>query len=255
MNIVVLFKQVPTLTDDLEIDSSGTGLDGDSLTFVLNEFDEQALEQAVLIKEMSGGSVTVVGVDTTEELDGALHTALAKGADSVAKIAHEFEPGLASHVQAKLLAEAVKGMGADLIFTGVQAADDRDGNLGPLVAAYLGIPYVGVVSGVTVGDGKATVHKEYAGGVMAEFEVSLPALIGVQAAAKPPRYAPISLVRQKAKEAQIAELSADAAGADAGSKVTKMYKPQATGHATMLEGDAKAVAQKIRDLIAERGLL
>src|SRR5574341_2258637 len=194
MNIVVLIKQIPNLTDDLEINASGTGLDGDALTLVLNEFDEQAIEQAVLIKEAAGGTVTVVGVDTTEELDGALHAALAKGADQVAKVPHGFEPGLASHVQAKLLAEAVKGMSADLILTGVQAADDLDGNLGPMIAAHLGMPYVGVVSGVTVSDGKAVIHKEYAGGVMAEFEAALPLVIGVQAASKPPRYAPISLI-------------------------------------------------------------
>jgi electron transfer flavoprotein beta subunit len=255
MNIVVPIKQVPNLIDDLEINSSGNGLDGDSLTFVLNEFDEQAIEQAVLVKEASGGTVTVVGVDTTEELDGALHTALAKGADSVAKIQHDFEPGLASHVQAKLLADAIKGMAADLILTGVQAADDLDGNLGPMIAAHLGVPYVGIVSGVTVSGGTATIHKEYAGGVMAEFEAVLPVVIGVQAASKPPRYAPISLVRQKAKEAQVAELAADASGVSAGIEVKKMYKPQASGHAAMLDGDAKTVAQKIRDLIAERGLL
>jgi electron transfer flavoprotein beta subunit len=255
MNIIVPIKQVPSLTDELELDADGMGLDEDALTFVVNEFDEHAIEQAVLIKEASGGNVTVLGVDTTEELDGALHTALAKGADAVALIPHEFEPGLASVVQAKMLVGAIEGMAADLVLTGVQAADDRDGNLGPMIAAHLGMPYVGVVTGVTVNNGKAVVHKEYAGGVMAEFEVELPAVVGIQAATQPPRYAPISKVRQMAKETEITEIEVDAGGASAGSTVSKMYHPQATGHAEMLKGEPEEIAQKIYDLLAERGLL
>lgn len=255
MNIVVAVKQVPSITDDLEINASGTALDEDALTFVLNEFDEQAIEQAVLIKEASGGSVTVVGVDITEELDNVLHTALAKGADAVAKIPHDFDPGMTAHTQARLLADAIKGMGADLVLTGVQAVDDRDGNLGPMLAAHLGMPYLGVVTGITVSDGTATIHKEYAGGVMAEFEAALPLVVGVQAATQPPRYAPISKVRQMAKEAQIAEIEIDGDGNGAGGQVRRVFKPQAAGHAQMLDGDPKSVAQQIYNLIAERGLL
>ena len=85
MNIIVPIKQVPNLTDELEINSEGNDLDHDALQYVLNEFDEHAIEEAVLAKEAAGGAVTVIGVDTTGELDGALHTALAKGADKAAK--------------------------------------------------------------------------------------------------------------------------------------------------------------------------
>src|SRR3990172_3374404 len=191
MNIVVPIKQVPNLTDDLEIDAGGTNLDHEAVQYVLNEFDEHAIEEAVLAKESAGGSVTVIGVDTTGELDGALHTALAKGADKAAKITGDFPRGTDSHTQAKLLADAIKGMSPDLVMTGVQAADDRDGQIAPMIAAHLGLPYVGVVTGVTVKDGQAVVHKEYAGGVMAEFEVALPMVVGVQGA-RPPAQAPPS---------------------------------------------------------------
>jgi electron transfer flavoprotein beta subunit len=254
MNIVVLIKQIPSLVDELTTNKAGNGLDEDALTFVLNEFDEHAIEQAALLKEKGGGKVTVVGVDVTEELDGALHTALAKGADEVAKVTHDFAPELSTSVLAKLLADAAKGLSPDLVLTGVQAANDRDGNLGPMVAAHLGLPYVGVVTGVEAKDGKVVVHKEYAGGMVAEFEVSLPAVIGIQAAAQPPRYAPISKIRQMAQTAQIAKLSGDEGGAKAGSTVSKMYAPKATSHAEMLGGNAKEVAEKIHTLLKERGL-
>ena len=254
MNIVVPIKQIPNLTDELEINSEGTNLDHDALQYVLNEFDEHALEEALLTKEAVGGSVTVIGVDTTGELDGALHTALAKGADKAMKITGDFPRGTDSHTQAKLLADAIQGLSPDLVLTGVQAADDRDGQIGPMIAAHLGVPYVGVVTGVKIKDGQAVVHKEYSGGVLAEFEVGLPMVVGVQAAHQPPRYAPVSKIRQIAKTAQIQEIAGDTVSG-AGSTVRRMFKPESAGHAEMWEGDPQEVAEKIAALIAEKGLL
>jgi electron transfer flavoprotein beta subunit len=254
MNIIVPIKQVPNLTDELEINAESTNLDHEALQYVLNEFDEHAIEEAVLAKESAGGVVTVIGVDTTGELDGALHTALAKGADKAAKIVGDYARGTDSHSQAKLLADAIKSLAPDLVLTGVQAADDRDGQIGPMIAAHLGMPYVGVVTGVEIKDGRALVHKEYAGGVMAEFEVTLPMVVGVQAAHQPPRYAPVSKIRQIAKTAQIDEIAGDS-GASAGSTVRRMFKPESAGHAEMWEGDPDEVADKIAALLQDKGLL
>ena len=254
MNIIVPIKQIPNLTDELEINSDGTNLDHDALQYVLNEFDEHAIEEAVLTKESAGGAVTVIGVDTTGELDSVLHTALAKGADKVAKITGDFPRGTDSHTQAKLIADAIKSMSPDIVMTGVQAADDRDGQIGPMIAAHLGLPYVGVVTSVAAKDGKAIVHKEYAGGVMAEFEVTLPMVVGVQAAHQPPRYAPVSKIRQIAKTAKVDEISGgDPVGS--GSSIRKMFKHESSAHAQMWEGDAADVAEKIVGMIKEKGLL
>ncbi len=255
MNIVVAIKHVPSTADELEINDEGVNLDFDEVDFTINEFDEQAIEQAVLVKEASGGEVTVIGVDVIEELDGVLHTALAKGADKAAKIVGDLEPPIDSHTQARWLADAIGGLTPDLVLTGVQAVDDLDGQIGPMLAAYLDLPYVGVVTGLSVSDGTATVHKEYAGGVMAEFEVNLPAVVGVQAAEKPPRYAPISKIRQMAKSADLEEYEADENVGDSGCEIRKMAKPVSAGHAEMLEGDAEEVAEKIIEILEERGLL
>lgn len=255
MNIVVAIKQIPSLIDELELNEAGTDLDFDEVDFTLNEFDEHSIEQAVLIKEASGGTVTVVGVDLIDELDGVLHTALAKGADKAVKIVGDFEPGMASHTQAWLLAKAIKDMSPDIVLAGVQAADDRDGQIGPMLAAHLDLPYIGVVADVRVADGTATVHKEYSGGMMAEFEVSLPMVVGVQAASQPPRYAPVSKIRQLAKTATIEEFKVEDEGHGAGSTVRKMSPPVSAGHAEMLEGDPEDVAEKIIEIIRERGLL
>src|SRR5512135_1885943 len=113
MNIVVAIKYIPSIADDLPVKDNN--VDFDSVDFVLNEFDEQSIEQAVLVKEAVGGTVTVVGVDLIGELDNVLHLAMAKGADKGVKITAE-DPGADSHMQARWLAEAIKGSSPDLIF-------------------------------------------------------------------------------------------------------------------------------------------
>jgi len=250
MNIVVAIKHIPSIADDLPV--KGNNVDFDSVDFVLNEFDEQSIEQAVLVKEAVGGTVTVVGVDMIGELDGVLHLALAKGADKAVKITGD-DPAADSHQQAKWLAEAIKGMSPNIIFAGVQASNDLDGQIGPMIAAHLDMPYIGGVSSVEVVGDTATVNKEFAGGVGAKYAVTLPMVVGVQAAFKPPRYAPISKVRQVAQTATI-EKVAPSGEASAGLTMKKMAPPVATGHAEMIEGSSKEVAAKIVELLKSRGL-
>jgi electron transfer flavoprotein beta subunit len=186
------------------------------------------------------------------ELDAVLHLALAKGADKVVKITGD-DPAADSHQQAKWLAEAVKGMTADIVFAGVQASNDLDGQIGPMIAAYLDLPYIGGVSSVEVAGNTATVNKEFAGGFGGKYEVSLPMVVGVQTASKPPRYAPISKVRQVAQTAVIEKL-APAGEASSGLTMKKMAPPVVTGHAEMIEGSSKEVAAKIVELLKSKGL-
>ncbi len=250
MNIVVAIKHIPSIADDLPV--KGNNIDFDSVDFVLNEFDEQSIEQAVLVKEAIGGTVTVVGVDLIGELDSVLHLALAKGADKAVKITAD-EPGADSHMQAKWLAEAIRGMSADIIFAGVQASNDLDGQIGPMIAAYLDIPYIGGVSSVEVTGNTATVNKEFAGGFGAKYAVSLPMVVGVQAASKPPRYAPISKVRQVAQTVTIEKI-APTGDANSGLTFRKIAPPAMTGHAEMIGGSSKEVAAKIVELLKSKGL-
>ena len=156
-------------------------------------------------------------------------------------------------MQAKWLADAIKGMSADIIFAGVQASNDLDGQIGPMIAAYLDIPYIGGVSSVEVADHTAIVNKEFAGGFGAKYAVSLPMVVGVQAASKPPRYAPISKVRQIAQTATIEKI-APSGEVSAGLLFKKMAPPVMTGHAEMIGGSSKEVATKIVELLKSKGL-
>ena len=90
MNIVVIEKLVPDLVEELEISESGKSLDMEWLRLIINEFDDHALEQALLIKESSDAQITVISPEL-EGVDDILFTAIAKGADRVIKLTGDFE--------------------------------------------------------------------------------------------------------------------------------------------------------------------
>ena len=250
MNIVVAIKLVPDLIEELEIDDDGTDLERDFLTYRINEFDDHALEEALQLKEQHGGSVTVIALER-EETDKVLYTALAKGADRAVKITGVDEAA-PSHVAAKAMCQAVDGMEFDVLLTGVQAADDRDGQLGVLMAAYLGLPHVGVVSDISFSGDVLTLHKEYAGGVMARFDVAPKVVLGVQAARQTPRYAPVSRVRQIMREGELEEIEVETVDASAGSTVRRMYTPEKGAGAEMLAGSAEEVADRLVAILKEK---
>jgi electron transfer flavoprotein beta subunit len=255
MDIVVPIKMVPDLVEELEIDAGGQDLDRSFLKLRLNEFDEHAVEEALQWKERHAARVTVVALDTAE-VDEALFTCLAKGADRAIKVTGDFAHGAPGHAAAAAFAHVLRALPHDLVLTGVQAADDRDGQVGPLLAEALGVPHVSVVSGVEpAGERAVTARQEYAGGVMAEFEVDLPCVLGIQAARAAPRYAPVSRVRQTMKTAKLETLAAPADLPDAGSRVTRLARPEASGRAEMLDGAPEAVAERLVAILRERGLV
>jgi len=245
---------VPDLVEELTIDPSGTALDASWLRLIINEFDDHAIEQAILLKERGGGRVIIVAVEA-EGVDDVLYTAAAKGADRLIKAGGEPGSGPNNHALASGLAAIVKELQPDLVLTGVQAHNDLDGPVGPLLAEHLGMPYLGYVAGVTVSSGKATARKEYPGGVIAEMEVSLPGVLGIQAAEKPPRYVAVSKVRQAMQTATIESRPLAELDASGGLPVGRMFQPEASQRATMIEGDVEGVAAKLVGIFKEAGVL
>jgi electron transfer flavoprotein beta subunit len=247
MKIIVLMRRIPDLVEDLEVDGSGKALAAEHLKLTLNEFDDHALEEALLLKEATGGEVTAVALDG-EEVDKMLFTALAKGADRALKVTAA--GAVDGTVQlARVLAEVVAAQPFDLILTGVQAADERDGQLAPTVAARLDLPCVEVVTAVTPAGGGLNLHKEYAGGVVAEFEVDPPAVMGIQAARQTPRYAPVSKVRQVQEAATLETVTAGGGNGD-GVRVVEMRPPETGDGAQMLES-----AEELLAVLDSKGVL
>ncbi len=254
MNIAVVIRQVPDLIEPLEVAATGNALDFDGATFLVNETDDHALEQAVLLKESSGASITVVALDFGD-VDHTLHTAAAKGADRIIKIPCDEDHPPGPQQAAAMYAQVLGGLGADLVLMGVNAHDELTGLAAPLMALNLGLPYLGVVRGVKLADGRVTAFKEFPGAVLARMNVQLPAVLGILAADQPPRYVPVSRIRAAGKSAEFDE---QVAAADAGAatlSVERMYPPQVAERAEMLEGSEDDVAARLVEILAEKGVV
>jgi electron transfer flavoprotein beta subunit len=259
MKILVLMRMVPDIVEELDVGPDGTSLDLEFLRLIVNERDEHALEQALLLKERHDASVVVIAVDAPE-VDDLLFTALAKGADRVVKITGaESAAGTAgmAAVVAATLPAIPDAADSDLILTGSRAIDDLDGMTAPLLAAALDLPYTGLLNGVSIEEnGIARVLKEFSGGVTGTYDVALPAVLGIQGAEKPPRYVPIAKIRAAMASGAIEEIpAAEAAAAAPPVLVGALAKPEESGRAEMLTGDVEELANTVADLLADRGLV
>lgn len=183
---VVCLKQV--------FDVSKITIDSDSnrpiLTGVprkISDFDKNALEEAVKIKEASGGSVKTVTIGETEKLTENLREALAIGADISYALDDPGFKDLDSHGTAWVLAAAIKKLEKyDLIICGEASIDNYSGQVGPQLAEILGLPLATYVKKVTVDDGKLKIERGL-GQIDEELEIQLPAVITVTKEINEPR--------------------------------------------------------------------
>ena len=254
MNIAVAIRLMPKAGEELELDPGGTDIDREMVEMSMCDFDDQALEEAVLIKEATGATVTAVGL-AGEGIDDALRVAYARGADRLVVVeAGEIDP-YDSRAASLAFAEAFRALAPDLALIGVQTPSDVFGQSAPYVAVALGWPQASVSVGVTAGDGSVRVQQEYAGGVVAVLDLRLPAVVGVQSAASPPRYVSMGRLRQAMTEATTESLEVAVEAPPAASTLVSLARPEPKIGATMLEGDAEAIASQIVAVLQERGAL
>lgn len=201
MEIAVLIKQVPDTATRIKIDASGKDIQRDGLTWVLNPYDEFAVEEALRLREAHGGTVTVLTLGPARA-DEALRSALAMGADEAIRLDGEASDALQA---GWALAAAARGLGPDLILTGKQAVDDDQAEVGVLVAEFLDWPQVTVAVSLSV-DPTAktgTAKREVEGGLQ-EVSFSLPAVITAQKGLNEPRYPSLpGIMKAKRKEIRV----------------------------------------------------
>ncbi len=253
MKIVVLAKLVPDLVEELEIADSGTALDMTWLRLIINELDDHAIEEAILLRERTGAEVIILAPDI-EGVDDILFTAAAKGADRLIKILGNYDSGINNHALVRALTPVMRDLQPDLVLTGVEAHEDLDGSIGPLLAGYLDLPYIGYVAAVNISQGKASAIKEYPGGLSAEMEVALPVVLGVQVAEEPPRYVAVSKVRQAMKTTEIEEIEVGEFDLEGGPVVERMYQPEVGEGATIIDGSLEDIADNLIDIFKEIGV-
>ncbi len=259
MKILVLLKMVPDVVEELEVAPDGKSLDLELLRLIVSERDDHALEQALLLKERHGGTVTALALDAPEA-DDALFTALAKGADRAVTVTG-FDEAWSTRASAWLLARVLPTipdvLPADLVLTGCQAIDDLDGSLAPLLAQQLKLPYLGVVTAVDadLAAARATVVKELSGGVRGELEVPFPAVLGIQAAPKPPRYVMVGKVQAMKRSGKIETVPVAAAAESPPTEILHLAKPEVAERAEMLSGPPEAAAARVFEILGGRGML
>ncbi len=178
MNIVVLVKMVPDTESRLEIIDGKVNESG--FKYMVNPYDEFAVEQAVQFKEAEGGKVTLVSLFSNDtSIDTDLRKMMAIGADEAIILRQEDYRGDRPSSNAKVLSNTIKEMNADLVIGGVQGIDYYQSATGPMVAHMLGIPHISGVTNLELNEGQFTAKRQIEGGLQV-IECSSPVLITCQ---------------------------------------------------------------------------
>lgn len=201
MNIIVLLKQ--TFDTEESIYIKDDKISEEDVKFIINPYDEYAVEEAVALKEEHGGEVTIlsIGPDRTEE---ALRTALAMGADKAILVNDEQALGDELTIS-KVLARVISGQEFDLILGGYMAVDDGSAQVGPRVAEELNITHVSTVVKLQIEGRLARIERDVEGNIE-HIEVDLPILVTAQQGLNEPRYPSLPAI-MKAKRKPIERLS------------------------------------------------
>ena len=258
-NIVVLIKQVPDTWSERKLSDGDYTLDREAADAVLDEINERAVEEALQIKEASGGEVTILSAGPERTTD-AIRKALSMGADKAIHIKDDLMHGSDAVQTAYVLARALGTVeGVELVIAGNEATDGTGGAVPAIIAEYLGLPQLTHVRKLTVENGKVTGERETDDGVFT-LEATLPAVVSVNEKINEPRFPSFKgIMAAKKKEvpkltlAEIGVESDEVGVANAGSKVLSSTPkpPKTAGEKVTDEGEGGTkvaqylVAQKI----------
>ncbi|MBI3981327.1 MAG: electron transfer flavoprotein subunit beta/FixA family protein [Gemmatimonadetes bacterium] len=208
MKIAVCIKRVPDTETRIKPGADGKSIDEAGVKFVLNPYDEFAVEEALRRREAAGGGEIVavaVGPDAAQE---TIRTALAMGADRGVLLKTDARV-VDSLAVARLLAEDLRPGGYDLLLFGKIAVDDSSHAIGPMVAELLGVPCVSAITALDLTESAGSAEREIEGGVEV-VEFRLPAVLTVEKGLNQPRYPAlkgIMAAKKKPLEVKPVELS------------------------------------------------
>ncbi|MBY0096695.1 electron transfer flavoprotein subunit beta/FixA family protein [Mesobacillus maritimus] len=250
MNIFVLLKR--TFDTEEKITIAKGAINEEGAEFIINPYDEYAVEEAIQLRDNHGGEVTVVTVGN-EEAEKQLRTALAMGADKAVLI--NTEDDLESGDQfttAKILAQYLEDKEADIILAGNVAIDSGSGQVGPRVADLLDIPYVTTITKLEISGETVTVVRDVEGD-SETIETKLPVLVTAQQGLNEPRYPSLpGIMKAKKKpleELELDDLDLDEDEVEAKTKVVEIFLPQTKEAGRVLEGELDAQVKELVSLL------
>jgi electron transfer flavoprotein beta subunit len=259
MNIVVLVKQVPDTSAERRLDPSDNTLDRESVDAVINEIDEYAIEEGLLLKEAHGGEVTILTVGP-ERATESIRKALSMGADKAVHVSDPAMHGSDAIQTAKVIAKALGTLEWDLAIAGSEATDTRVSVVPALVAEALGVTQLTQARKVTVDGPTVTIERLSDTG----YDIvrgATPAVISVVEKINEPRYPSFKgIMAAKSKPVQTLTtadlgLGADEVGlATAATQVVsfEVAPPRQAGQIVKDEGDG---GQKIAEFLASKKLV
>jgi electron transfer flavoprotein beta subunit len=260
MNIVVCLKQVPSTTE-VKIDPETNSLIRQGIENIINPFDTYAIEEGVRLKEKYGGKVSIVTMGPPQA-EAALREAVSLGADEVILLTDRAFAVADTWATAYTLASSLKKLGDyDLVICGRQTIDGDTGQVGPEMAEMLDLPFIAYVSQIEeIKDNYLRVQRMVEEGHEV-IEAALPAVITVTKEINVPRLPSLRGI-MKSKSAAITSWGIEELGADpdmvglAGSstQVIKVFFPQRTNIAEMLEGDLETQTNTLIDRLKNNGL-
>jgi len=188
VNIVVLVKQVPDTWAERKLQDSDKTLDRAAVDVVMNEIDEYAVEEALKIKEASGGdsevTILTMGPDRAVE---TIRKALSMGADKAVHLSDEALHGSCALQTSYALAKVLDTLEYDLVLLGSESTDARLSIMAPLLAERLGKPQLSGARKVTVDGGTVRIERQTENGYDV-VEAATPAVISVVEKINEPRY-------------------------------------------------------------------
>ncbi|PIC63599.1 electron transfer flavoprotein subunit beta [Sporosarcina sp. P13] len=250
MNIYALVKR--TFDTEEKISISNGAIAEDGAEFIINPYDEYAVEEAIQLRDEHGGEVTVLSIGN-EDSEKQLRTALAMGADKAVLINIEDDiDDIDEYTSAKVIADYLKDKKADLILAGNVAIDGGSGQVGPRVAELLGINYVTTITKLTVDGTNVTVVRDVEGD-SETIETSLPLLVTAQQGLNEPRYPSLpGIMKAKKKpleEVEFDDLDLEEDDVEAKTETKEVFLPPAKSAGRVLEGEPADQAAELVKLL------
>ncbi len=257
MRIVVGIKQVPDTETKIVIGPGGRSIDESNITWIVNPYDEYAVEEALRLKESAGAGEVVVVTVGPARAGAALRTCLAMGADRAVHVNDPAFEGSDSLGLATILAAAIRQMEPGIVLVGQYAVGTDAKQIGPMLGELLDMPHVSVVTKLSVEGGRAVAHREIEG-AHEVVECPLPCVITAQKGLNEPRYASLKGI-MAAKKKPIEEKNAAALGLDAGSvgasaaklTLTRLEPPPPKQAGKIFKDDMEAAAREVVRLLHE----
>jgi len=248
---IVCIKQVPDTTE-IKINPETNTLMREGVPSIINPFDLYALEEALMLRDQFGGTVTVLSMGPPQAME-ALREAISIGADDAVLLSDRAFAGSDTWATSYVLAKGIDTLGgADLILCGKQAIDGDTAQVGPGIAHYLGLPFVAFVRAIIGAKEDSLVAERVQEDGTEHIEMPLPGVLTIVKGKNEPRM-PSLRGKMKARKAEIPtwgavdiEADPDHIGLESSpTRVIKIFSPERRKGGEMFHGDVQQKAEAL----------